>query len=392
MAALELTSIDKSFDGTPILHAVDLALEDGEFLAIVGPSGCGKSTLLRIIAGLEPQDGGSVRIGGRAVDELPPKARDVAMVFQSYALYPHMTVAQNLALPLVMRDFSRVERLPFAGRLSRGVAERRRAIMAAVERAAAMVDLTQLLSRKPKQLSGGQRQRVALARALVRQPRLFLLDEPLSNLDAALRATTRTEIVDLQRRLGVTTVYVTHDQTEAMTMASRIAVMIEGRIIQLAEPREIYRQPADIRVARFIGSPQMNLLAGRAQAGRVMLGGAALPIEVRGLDDGPLHIGIRAEDVRLAAGAGGFTATVRNIEFLGSEALVHLEPVALACDRLLVARVEPDRAAALALGSAIRFGLAPDRLHVFAADGRRLDNELMRPALSAAAARMVAIP
>src|SRR5262245_9340481 len=295
---LELSGLTKTFATTPVLRGVDLAVKPGEFVAVVGPSGCGKSTLLRVIAGLEEQDAGHVAIGGVSVDALAPKSRDVAMVFQSYALYPHMTVAQNIALPLVMRDLTRVERLPFVRRLSRAVATKRARIAAAVARAAAQVDLTGLLDRKPGQLSGGQRQRVALARALVRQPRLFLLDEPLSNLDAALRASTRTEIVELQRRLGVTTVYVTHDQAEAMTMADRIAVMIAGEIVQFATAGEIYDRPVDVRVAEFIGTPRMNLLAGEIAGGELRIAGrpTGLCAEV---PDGAVRVGVRPEHVKL---------------------------------------------------------------------------------------------
>ncbi|MEQ8348212.1 MAG: ABC transporter ATP-binding protein [Sneathiellaceae bacterium] len=375
MARLDLTGLCKAFDTSQVLRDVSLTIDDGEFLAVVGPSGCGKSTLLRVIAGLETQDAGQVRIGDRLVDGLPPKQRDVAMVFQSYALYPHMTVAQNLALPLVMRDLSRWQRMPFAARLSTEVARRRAAVQEAVRQAAGIVELTPLLDRKPRQLSGGQRQRVALARALVRQPRLFLLDEPLSNLDASLRASTRTEIVDLQRRLGVTTVYVTHDQVEAMTMASRIAVMIGGRIVQLGTAREIYRRPVDIRVAQFIGTPKMNLLPGEVARGAIRIAGAAevlttLPL----LRDGALTIGIRAEHLHLShgPGPGALRSVVRQVEFLGAEALVHLQPDSLPQVAPLAARVPPEVAAGLAPGMTVGLTLAPAGLHLFDSEGQRI--------------------
>ncbi|MEL6338103.1 MAG: ABC transporter ATP-binding protein, partial [Pseudomonadota bacterium] len=296
MSFLQLAGLTKTFDATTVLRGVDLSLDEGGFLAVLGPSGCGKSTLLRILAGLEAQDTGTVRIGGEAVDGLPPMARDIAMVFQSYALYPHMTVAENLALPLVMRRLTRRERLPLMRRLDRRVAEKRSEIRGEIERMAEVVALDGLLERKPKALSGGQRQRVALARALVRRPRLFLLDEPLSNLDASLRAATRTEIVELQRRVGVTTVYVTHDQTEAMTMADRIAVMLEGRLEQIGSARDIYRRPATLAVARFIGSPMISVLPGQVRSGRLELTNGTA-IGQLAIADQKVEIGLRAEDI-----------------------------------------------------------------------------------------------
>lgn len=263
MAALRLHQISRSFGSTRVLDGVDLDIRDGEFLTLVGPSGCGKTTLLRIIAGLDHAEEGQVEIDGALVDDLPPKQRDVAMVFQSYALYPYMTVAQNLALPLVMRKLSRLQRLPLIGPWWPGARARRREIDIAVEQVAESVGLGQMLHRRPAQLSGGQRQRVALGRAMVRRPKVFLMDEPLSNLDAKLRVDTRAEIADLHRRLGATFVYVTHDQVEAMTMSDRVALMMGGRILQLGTPQEIYDDPLDLRVAEFIGTPKINEI-GRA--------------------------------------------------------------------------------------------------------------------------------
>jgi len=372
-SGLELVGLTKSFGATPVLRGVDLMVAEGEFVAVIGPSGCGKSTLLRIIAGLEEQDSGSVHIGGVCVDALAPKARDVAMVFQSYALYPHMTAAQNIALPLAMRDLTRIERLPLAHRLSRGVAEKRKRIGNAVERAATQVDVAGLLDRKPGQLSGGQRQRVALARALARQPRLFLLDEPLSNLDAALRASTRTEIVDLQKRLGITTVYVTHDQAEAMTMASRIAVMIDGDIVQFGTAKEVYDRPVDIRVALFIGTPRMNLLPGDLAGGAVRIAGTDQPVGYcTGAADGSVRIGVRPEHIRLTAPGPGaqLSASVRHVEFLGSEALVHVLPRGAPPGPGIVVRIGPDMAEVPAR-SDVGLCFAADAFHLFDADGRR---------------------
>ncbi len=372
MAFLQLSGLTKTFDATPVLRGVDLTLEEGGFFAVLGPSGCGKSTLLRILAGLEAQDEGTVRIGGAPVDGLPPMERDIAMVFQSYALYPHMTVAENLALPLVMRRLSRRQRLPLMRRLDARVAETRRQIHAEIERMAEIVALGGLLDRKPKALSGGQRQRVALARALVRRPRLFLLDEPLSNLDASLRAATRTEIVELQRRLGVTTVYVTHDQTEAMTMAERIAVMMEGRLVQIGTARDIYRRPATLAVARFIGTPQISVLPAEIRSGRVLLHDGT-GIGQLGVPDQTAEIALRAEDVALGpAAAAPLGGTVRHVEFLGSEALVHIRLDWPEPSPLVIARVGSTEADAIAGGSAI--GLWPRWAegHVFGADGHRL--------------------
>jgi multiple sugar transport system ATP-binding protein len=262
MAAVALREIRKSFGSTSVLKNVSLEIASGEFLTLLGPSGCGKSTLLRIIAGLEAQDAGTVTIGDRVVDGLRPKLRDVAMVFQSYALYPHMTVAQNMGLPLRMRRLSFAQRLPFIGRLLPGTQRVAEEIDNEVVRTAKALEIGHLLHRKPGQLSGGQRQRVAVGRAMVRHPAVFLMDEPLSNLDAQLRVQMRTEIKDLHRRLGATFVYVTHDQSEAMTLSDRVAVMLQGDLLQVGSPQQIYADPADLRVAEFIGSPRINILPG----------------------------------------------------------------------------------------------------------------------------------
>ena len=242
MATVEVRELSKRFDGVAAVDGIDLASRDGEFLVLLGPSGCGKTTLLRMIGGLEPPTSGDVLIGGRVVTDLPPRARQIAMVFQSYALYPHMTVANNIAFPLKAAGLPKAE-------------QQRR-----IAWAANILGIDQLLARKPRQLSGGQRQRVALARALVREPTVFLLDEPLSNLDAQRRASARDELQGFQRRVGTTTIYVTHDQVEAMGMGDRIAVMDQGRIRQLGSPEEIYDEPADTFVATFLGSPPMNLI------------------------------------------------------------------------------------------------------------------------------------
>jgi len=367
---LELSGIAKSFGSTPVLRGVDLSIEEGEFVAVVGPSGCGKSTLLRLVAGLETADEGTVSIDGHEAGDLPPKARDVAMVFQSYALYPHMTVEQNMALPLVMRQLTRVERLPWVRRFSRGVAEKRAAIRATVRETAELVAMTPYLDRKPKQLSGGQRQRVALARALVRKPKLFLLDEPLSNLDASLRASTRTEIVDLQKRLGITTVFVTHDQVEAMTMASRIVVLMEGAVVQTGSPQELYEAPTDIRVARFIGSPAINIVAGRVDAGFLRMSGISQIIGRVDKADGVVQVGVRPEQVTLGnIGPGRIAATVRHKEFLGSEVLLHVELAGPGTP--FVARYAVDGPSP-PVGAAVGLTLKTDRVLLFDAAGQLL--------------------
>jgi multiple sugar transport system ATP-binding protein len=259
MAGVSVRAVSKAFGSTQVLKSISLDVAEGEFLTLLGPSGCGKSTLLRLIAGLDAQDSGTIFIGQAQVDALRPKQRNVAMVFQSYALYPHMTVAQNMALPLRMRRLSRAQRLPLLGRLLPGTSAISKSIEAEVARTAAALGMDHLLDRKPGQLSGGQRQRVAVGRAMVRQPAVFLMDEPLSNLDAKLRVQMRSEIKELHHRLGITFIYVTHDQSEAMTMSDRVAVMLDGELIQVAPPQAIYADPVDRRVAEFIGSPKINM-------------------------------------------------------------------------------------------------------------------------------------
>jgi len=295
----------------PSVDSLNLEIADGEFLVLVGPSGCGKSTSLRMLAGLEPVDGGAIRIGEKDVTNLAPKDRDIAMVFQNYALYPHMTVAENMGFALKI-----------AGRPKDEIRRR-------VEEAAKLLDLTIYLDRKPKALSGGQRQRVAMGRAIVREPQVFLMDEPLSNLDAKLRVQTRTQIASLQRRLGVTTVYVTHDQVEAMTMGDRVAVLKDGILQQVDTPQNLYDHPANIFVAGFIGSPAMNIVTATVEDGGVRLGGALVPVEQatidiarsRGLAE--VTFGFRPEDVRLTASADGFAVNVDVVEVTGADAFCY---------------------------------------------------------------------
>ena len=305
MSSVSVRDVRKSYGASPVLHGVSVDIADGEFVILVGPSGCGKSTLLRMIAGLETITGGEIRIGSRVVNNVPPKERDIAMVFQNYALYPHMSVRQNLAYGLTNRRTPRDE-------IARRVAA-----------AADILEIGPLLDRRPRALSGGQRQRVAMGRAIVREPAAFLFDEPLSNLDAKLRVTMRGEIRILQRRLGTTSIYVTHDQMEAMTLADRLVVLNGGRIEQVGRPLDVYRRPASAFVAAFIGSPAMNLLAAASDGGGLRVGPTRLAERTGGT--GPVTIGIRPEDLRPAqAGAGDALALhVDYVEELGASRLVH---------------------------------------------------------------------
>ncbi|HEY0453792.1 sn-glycerol-3-phosphate ABC transporter ATP-binding protein UgpC [Actinophytocola sp.] len=311
MAEVVYAEASRVYPGAHQVRAVDrldLAVPDGEFLVLVGPSGSGKSTALRMLAGLEDVDEGAIRIGDREVTDLPPKDRDIAMVFQSYALYPHMTVADNMAFALRLRGMSKVD------------------IATKVKDAAALLDLTKYLDRKPKALSGGQRQRVAMGRAIVREPSVFLMDEPLSNLDAKLRVETRANIAQLQQRLGTTTIYVTHDQVEAMTMGDRVAVLKDGVLQQIAAPRELYDRPENVFVAGFIGSPAMNLSTRPLTDTGVRLGDLEVPLSRSTLDAGltSVTLGVRPEALRLAGPDDpGFALRVELVEELGADAYLH---------------------------------------------------------------------
>ena len=305
MATVDIRDVRKTFGNTKVLHGVSVAIEDGQFVVLVGPSGCGKSTLLRMLAGLENISGGEIAIGGRVVNNVPPKERDIAMVFQNYALYPHMTVFQNMAFSMKLAGAPR------------------EAMEQEVQKAAKILGLEQLLHRFPRQLSGGQRQRVAMGRAIVRQPQVFLFDEPLSNLDAKLRVQMRSEIKELHQRLKVTTVYVTHDQIEAMTMADLIVVMNHGKIEQAGSPLDLYDRPDNLFVAGFIGSPAMNLLEGRIEDGTFHVGGGMrwpLPPGTSAPPGKEVIYGIRPEHLRLDP--DGIPATLQVVEPTGSETQV----------------------------------------------------------------------
>ncbi|RWL97431.1 MAG: ABC transporter ATP-binding protein [Mesorhizobium sp.] len=332
MGNITLKNVSKSFGSTTIIPNIDLNIEDGEFVVFVGPSGCGKSTLLRLIAGLEDVSGGIITIDGRDVTQEAPAKRKLAMVFQSYALYPHMTVAKNIAFPLKM-----------AG-------EDQATIDKKVKDAARVLNLTNYLERRPGQLSGGQRQRVAIGRAIVRQPSAFLFDEPLSNLDAALRGTMRLEISELHHQLKTTMIYVTHDQVEAMTMADKIVVLNAGNIEQVGSPMELYRTPKNLFVAGFIGSPKMNLIEG-APADKY----------------GAKTIGIRPEHINISTTAGDWKATVGVAEHLGSDTFLHVQT-----DGIGTINVRADGEVAVKHGDTVYLTPDKSKLHRFGADGKAL--------------------
>ncbi len=362
---IELDGVTRRFGATPVLHGISLAVPEGSFTSILGPSGCGKSTTLRIMAGLDRPSAGRVRLNGVDVTEATASERNVAMVFQSYALYPHLTVAENIALPLAMRQLSRLERLAGVGRLVPGAGAKRAAIGARVREVAAMLGLEDLLARKPAALSGGQKQRVAVGRALVRDPSIFLLDEPLSNLDARLRVQMRAELAALQARTGRAFVYVTHDQAEAMAMSDHVLVMMSGRIAQAGAPRDLYARPATREVATFVGAHPINLL-------HVTLGAsgttALLPgLRVTGAANARVTLGVRPE--HLAPAATGVAARLERVEYLGAESVVHVR-----LDNGTPLRaLAPGDWAPPAPGGALTLAVAPERVHLFDAEtGARL--------------------
>ena len=357
MAGVEIRGVKKSFGLVDVIHGIDIAIDDEEFVVLVGPSGCGKSTLLRMIAGLEQITGGEIAIGGRVVNQLPPKERDIAMVFQNYALYPHMTVRDNMAFSLKLRKADQVT------------------IDARVEQAADILGLRQYLDRYPRQLSGGQRQRVAMGRAIVRDPQVFLFDEPLSNLDAKLRVQMRTEIKALHQRLRTTSVYVTHDQVEAMTMADRIVVMHDGRVEQIGTPLDLYDNPVNLFVAGFIGSPAMNFIKGtlRRDGGRAWVesaDGVKLPAPGnRGGGEGQSVVyGVRPEHLAMANGASGVPAVVQVVEPTGADTFVYATMAGTQVCAVFTERHE------FRAGEAIQLQPQLDVIHLFdAQSGRKLD-------------------
>jgi sn-glycerol 3-phosphate transport system ATP-binding protein len=353
VAAISLRNVNKRYGlgakAVQVIHGLDAEIADGEFVVIVGPSGCGKSTLLRMVAGLEEISGGEIAIGGRVVNDVEPARRDIAMVFQNYALYPHMSVFDNMAYGL------KIARVPPAQ-----IRER-------VDKAARILELAHLLDRKPRQLSGGQRQRVAMGRAIVREPQVFLFDEPLSNLDAKLRAQTRIEIRKLHADLGVTSLFVTHDQVEAMTLAQRMIVMNAGVMEQFGTPDEVYARPASTFVAGFIGSPPMNLLTGRSEGGVFAVDGERVALPAPTPRDGALTLGVRPEHL-VPAADGTWSMQVDLVEMLGAERLVY----GRVGRTPLIVRTESTQPAPAA-GQTVALHVRPDHLHWYdAATGRRM--------------------
>ncbi|MCG8491860.1 MAG: ABC transporter ATP-binding protein [Sneathiellales bacterium] len=374
MADIKLSDIQKSYGDIPVLKGVDLQIADGEFLTLVGPSGCGKSTLLRIIAGLEALDQGEVLIGGRSMNDVRASQRDLAMVFQSYALYPHLSVQQNMETPLRLRDMSFWERFPVLGHLFPSRRLKTVSIQEIVNETATTLKIDHLLERKPGQLSGGQRQRVALGRAMVRKPVAFLMDEPLSNLDAALRVHMRAELAELHRSLKTTFIYVTHDQAEALTMSDRMAVMMEGNVLQFGTPDDIYKDPRDKRVAAFVGSPKMNFLPGEIDVqGRVSAYG--IPIHKSNhTEKGPIEIGVRPEHLEVGPvgrNANQWPFTVTHKENLGSDFFLHGH--INGSDQRIVARATPEKAQQISIGAEIKVQANPAMTMAFAADNRRIE-------------------
>ena len=396
--AISISGLRKDFGAQRVLDGIDLQVAPGEFVSLLGPSGCGKSTLLRIVAGLETQDAGTVSIGGRAVDTLRPGERNDAMVFQNYALYPHLSVRDNIAMPLVMSRLSFLERQPLVGHLVPGRRARLARIDEEVGDLARTLGLGELLQRKPGQLSGGQRQRAALARAMVRQPAAFLMDEPLSNLDAKLRIQVRDELADLHRRLGATFVFVTHDQTEAMSLSTRVAVMQHGRILQFATPQRLYERPNCLAVACFVGSPSINVVPLRAESGLGQLAGTeAIALAGPGAPALMTQGGaaaIRPEHLLLVPGHGAFAepvdaqlpATLRQAEHHGADWILQVqvshwpEPVSVR----MPLRQWPQP---LKPGDAVRLGWRWSDWLLFDSSGNRCDaHAIGRPGSGIAAA------
>ncbi|MER9594171.1 ABC transporter ATP-binding protein [Mesorhizobium sp. M0244] len=382
MAALDLhiDKISKRYGETDVLQDVSLEAAPGEFVTLLGPSGCGKSTLLRIIAGLERADRGHIRAGGRGLDSVAPKDRDLAFVFQSYALYPHLNVHDNIAAPLVMRELSSLERLPVVGGLLPGAKERYRSIEERVRETSALLKLDTLLDRRPAALSGGQRQRVALGRAMVRKPKIFLMDEPLANLDAALRIHTRGEIARLHKEMGTTTIFVTHDQAEAAAISDRVAVMFGGEIRQVASPANLYRDPLDIDVARFLAQPFLNELAVPAPTGgglmigsnRIIIRDALGSAESGTLAFRPEHASLTGADQ-----SGALPVHVGRIEHTGTDANVFVGTEAGA---QFVVRIPAERVQSLREGEKLGVAIDPEKAWFFATDSARRRHDHIRAA------------
>ena len=373
MAEIDLRKISKSFDNTQVIKSLDLSIANGEFITIVGPSGCGKSTLLRIIAGLETQSSGDVIIDGREVNKIRASNRDLAMVFQSYALYPHLTVQQNMMVPLKLRRLTRMERMPLLNWFLPSRRSKMEEINDTVRQAAETLQITHLLGRKPGQLSGGQQQRVAVGRAMVREPVAFLMDEPLSNLDAALRVHMRAEISELHRDLKTTFIYVTHDQAEALTMSDRMAVMMNGEILQHDTPNEIYKNPANLKVAEFIGSPKINVLPAESdEKGNITCQGISMPQSLQIPKECKLLLGIRPEHMELitAKNKKGLVGKIQHRENLGSDVFLHL--ILNGGEEKIIVRSDPNKALDTIIGDEVKIGWQDDHVLAFERDGQNI--------------------
>ena len=373
MAEIELKNISKSFGSTEVIKSLDLSVSNGEFITIVGPSGCGKSTLLRIIAGLENQSTGDVEIDGNVVNNTRASERDLAMVFQSYALYPHLTVQQNLMVPLKLRRLSILERFPIIGWLMPNRRSKLGEIVNKVQVASETLQITHLLDRKPGQLSGGQQQRVAVGRAMVREPVAFLMDEPLSNLDAGLRVHMRAEISELHRDLKTTFIYVTHDQAEALTMSDRMAVMMDGEILQLDTPNEIYNNPSNIRVAEFVGSPKINILQGECdEKGNINCFWIKITDSIKLAQKGSISVGIRPEHMELVTSndKNVFKGKIVYRENLGSDIFLHV--TVNEGEQKIIVRSEPSMVFNSAIGDSVMIGWDEQKVMVFDVDGKNV--------------------
>ena len=373
MAEIGLRSISKSFGSTEVIKSLDLSVSNGEFITIVGPSGCGKSTLLRIIAGLENQSTGDVEIDGNVVNNTRASERDLAMVFQSYALYPHLTVQQNMMVPLKLRRLSILERFPIIGWLMPNRRSKLDEIVNKVQVASETLQITHLLERKPGQLSGGQQQRVAVGRAMVREPVAFLMDEPLSNLDAGLRVHMRAEISELHRDLKTTFIYVTHDQAEALTMSDRMAVMMDGEILQLDTPNEIYNNPSNIRVAEFVGSPKINILQGECdEKGDIKCIGIKITDSIKLAQKGNISVGIRPEHMELVTSndKNFFKGKIVYRENLGSDIFLHVN--VNEGEQKIIVRSEPSMVINSAVGDQVMIGWDEQKVMVFDVDGKNV--------------------
>ncbi len=378
MAEINLKGISKLFDDNKVIKSLDLSIANGEFITVVGPSGCGKSTLLRIIAGLESQSDGDVIIDGRIVNNVRASERDLAMVFQSYALYPHLSVQQNLMVPLKLRRLSRVERLPFINWFLPNRSSKMRDLKEKVDQAAETLQIAHLMERKPGQLSGGQQQRVAVGRAMVREPVAFLMDEPLSNLDASLRVHMRAEISELHRKLKTTFIYVTHDQAEALTMSDRMAVMMDGELLQHDTPSEIYNNPVSLKVAEFIGSPKINVLPAEIDTkGKITCMGLPISMSLqKTLKKGNIKLGFRPEHTELISSNNKtcFEGKITYKENLGSDIFLHVN--LKDSKHNMIVRSIPEKALDTKIDEVVKIGWMADKIMAFDENGKSLSTKI----------------